>query len=73
MAIVTVGINPAKNVLAFHGLDDSDRPALVRLEVSSDKLLELIADLSPCLIGMEPARALITGSANSQWPSFPTP
>ena len=53
MVIVTVGINLAKNVFAAHGVDETGKPALVRSEVSRAKLLELIANPPPCLIGME--------------------
>lgn len=53
MAIVTVGIDLAKNVFAVHGVDESGKPALVRPEVPRTKLLELIANLPPCLIGIE--------------------
>ena len=53
MVIVTVGINLAKNVFAAHGVDETGKPALVRSEVPRAKLLELIANLPPCLIGME--------------------
>lgn len=53
MAIVTVGIDLAKNVFAVHGVDESGKPALVRPEVPRAKLLELIASLPPCSIGME--------------------
>jgi transposase len=53
MAIVTVGIDLAKNVFAVHGVDEAGKAALVRPEVSRSKLLELIANLPPCLIGME--------------------
>ena len=53
MPIVTVGIDLAKNVFAVHGVDASGKPALVRPSVARDKLLELIANLPPCLIGME--------------------
>jgi len=53
MAIVTVGIDLAKNVLAVHGVDESGKPVLVRPEVPRAKLLELIANLPACLIGME--------------------
>ena len=51
--IVTIGIDLAKNVFAFHGVDATGKPALVRPSVPRAKLLELIASLSPCLIGME--------------------
>ena len=53
MAIVTVGIDLAKNVFAVHGVDEAGKPALVRPEVPRAKLLELIANLPACLIGME--------------------
>jgi len=48
MAIVTVGIDLAKNVFAVHGVDESGKPALVRPEVPRAKLLELIANLPTC-------------------------
>jgi transposase len=53
MAIVTVGIDLTKNVFAVHGVDEFCKPVLLRPEVSRAKLLELIANLPPCLIGME--------------------
>jgi transposase len=53
MAIVTVGIDLAKNVFAVHGVDECGKPALVRPEVPRGKLLELVAKLPPCLVGME--------------------
>jgi transposase len=53
MAIVTVGIDLAKNVFAVHGVDAAGKPALVRPSVARAKLLDLIASLPPCLIGME--------------------
>jgi transposase len=53
MAIVTVGIDLAKSVFAVHGVDEAGKPALVRPEVPRGKLLELVAKLPPCLIGME--------------------
>ena len=53
MNIITVGIDLAKNVFAVHGVDDSGKPALVKPKVSRADLLPLIANLPPCLIGME--------------------
>jgi|GEM_PF-1448836 len=53
MAIVTVGIDLAKNVFAVHGVNEAGKPELVRPEVPRGKLLELVAKLPPCLIGME--------------------
>jgi hypothetical protein len=52
MAIVTVGIDLAKNVFAVHGVDELGKPVLVRPEVPRAKLLELFANLSPCLIAV---------------------
>jgi transposase len=53
MAIVTVGIDLAKNVFAVHGVDGAGRAVLVRTSVARGKLLELVASLPACLIGME--------------------
>ena len=53
MTIVTVGIDLAKNVFAVHGVNKAGKPELVRPDVKRAKLLELIANLPPCLIGME--------------------
>jgi len=53
MAIVTLGIDLAKNVFAVHGVDAAGQAALVRSSVARGKLLELVAALPPCLIGME--------------------
>lgn len=53
MAIVTVGIDLAKNVFAVHGVDETGKAVLVHPEVPRAKLLELIAGCRPCLIGME--------------------
>jgi transposase len=53
MSIITVGIDLAKNVFAVHGVDDNGKAALVKSKVSREHLLPLIAQLPPCLIGME--------------------
>ena len=52
-AIVTIGIDLAKNVFAVHGVDATGKNAMVRPSVARPTLLELIASLPPCLIGME--------------------
>lgn len=51
MAILSLGIDLAKNVFAVHGVDEAGKPALVGPCVPRKKLLELIAGLSPCVIG----------------------
>jgi hypothetical protein len=53
MAILTLGIDLAKNVFAHHGVDAAGQTALVRPSVTRGKLLELVSALPPCLIGME--------------------
>ncbi|TDN67144.1 IS110 family transposase [Paraburkholderia sp. BL10I2N1] len=53
MPIVTVGIDLAKNVFAIHGVDASGKAVLVKPRVMRDQLTALIAQLPPCLIGME--------------------
>ena len=53
MAMVIVGIDLAKNGVAVHGVDEAGKPALMRPSAPRGKLLELIAALPPCLIGME--------------------
>ena len=53
MAIVTLGIDLAKNVFALHGVDATGKAVLVRPSVPRGKLMDLVASLPPCLIGME--------------------
>jgi len=53
MSIITVGIDLAKNVFAVHGVDESGRAVLVKPKVARDRLLDLVAQLPACLIGME--------------------
>jgi transposase len=50
--VTTVGIDLAKHVFAVHGVDDLGRVVL-RRTIRREKLLELIAHLPACLIGME--------------------
>lgn len=53
MSIITVGIDLAKNVFAVHGVDETGKAVLVKPKVARDRLLELVVQLPPCLIGME--------------------
>jgi len=50
--ITTVGIDLAKSVFSLHGVDGAGRVAL-RRTVRRDQLLEVVAGLPPCLVGME--------------------
>ena len=53
MAIVTVGIDLAKNVFALHGVNVSGDVQLRQPKVTRAKLSEVVAALPPCTIGME--------------------
>ena len=53
MPIITVGIDLAKTVFAVHGVDEAGKAVLVKPKVARDQLMALIAQLPPCLIGME--------------------
>lgn len=50
--VTTVGIDLAKNVFSLHGVG-AEGTVVLRRSVGRTKLLELIAQLPPCLIGME--------------------
>ena len=53
MSIITIGIDLAKNVFAVHGVDHDGKAVLIRPKLARAELLPLIAQLPPCLIGME--------------------
>jgi transposase len=53
MPVVTVGIDLAKSVFAVHGVDEAGKAVLIKPRVPRDQLIALIAQLPPCLIGME--------------------
>jgi transposase len=53
MTIIAIGIDLAKNVFAVHGIDSSGKAVLIKPAVRRDALLELIAKLPPCLVGMQ--------------------
>src|SRR2546427_11641863 len=48
----TAGIDLAKRVFALHGVDDAGRVGL-RKTVRREQLMQTVAALPPCLIGME--------------------
>lgn len=50
---VTIGIDLAKNVFAIHGVNRFGKPVLIKPNVRRDQLLELMAQLPPCVVGME--------------------
>jgi transposase len=53
MTIATLGIDLAKNVFAVHGVDKAGKAVLIKPRVMRDQRAALIAQLPPCLIGME--------------------
>ncbi|MBN3783627.1 IS110 family transposase [Burkholderia sp. Ac-20345] len=53
MPIVTIGIDLAKNAFAVHGVDEVGKALLIKPRVSREQLVTLIAQLPPCVIGME--------------------
>src|SRR6266853_1821078 len=50
--VTTVGIDLAKRVFALHGVDGAGRAGL-RKTVRREQLMQTVAALPPCLIGME--------------------
>ena len=52
MAIVTIGLDTAKNWFQVHGVDESGRVAL-RCKLARGKVLQFFAGLTPCVIGLE--------------------
>ena len=53
MAILYVGIDLAKSVFALHGVDEHGKATLVRPSVPRARLMQAVAALPPCTIGME--------------------
>jgi transposase len=53
MSIIAIGLDLAKNVFAVHGIDEAGKAVLIKPAVKRDALLQMIAKLPPCLIGME--------------------
>ena len=50
--VTTIGLDLAKNVFHIHGVDAKGKVVL-RKKVSRAKLMEVFANLPPCLVGME--------------------
>lgn len=51
--VTVIGIDLAKNVFALHGINVAGQAILVRPSVRREQLLDVLAQLPPCLIGME--------------------
>ena len=52
MKVTIVGIYLAKNVFSMHGIDEHGKAVLKRT-VSRGKVLEVMAGIGPCLVGVE--------------------
>jgi len=52
MKVTTLGIDLAKSIFQLHGVDEHGKVA-VQQRVTRSKLLETVAQLPACLIGME--------------------
>lgn len=52
MNVTTIGIDLAKTSFSLHGVDNHEKPCL-RKTVSRKKLLSTMANMPPCLVGME--------------------
>ena len=50
--VTTVGIDLAKNVVCIHGVDTHGH-VVVKKRLARQKVLPFVAQLTPCLIGME--------------------
>ena len=50
--VTTVGIDLAKNVVCIHGVDTQGH-VVVKKRLARHKVLPFVAQLPPCLIGME--------------------
>ncbi len=63
MKITTIGIDLAKNVFQVYGVDAHGKAALKK-QIKREEMAVFLANLAPCLIGMEHAAARITGHAS---------
>ena len=70
MKIMYLGVDLANNVFALHGVDEFGKPALVRSNVKRDQLCELIANLPPCVIGMEACSGGLAGRGLTEFGPF---
>src|SRR5680860_87641 len=52
MNITTIGLDLAKNIFQFHGIDSAGT-VVVRRALRRGQLLSFFSKLDPCLVGME--------------------
>lgn len=60
MMITTIGIDLAKSVFQIHGADQYGK-SILKKRLPRDKLLPFLANLPPCLIGLEAAAVPTSG------------
>jgi hypothetical protein len=67
--VSTIGLDIAKSVFQVHGVDSSGA-VVIRKRVSRLKLLEFLAALPPCVVGIEacPVSASLGPRAAGAWP-----
>ena len=63
--VTTLGIDLAKRVLQVHGVDKHGKGGLHK-RLSRDQLLPFLANLAPCLVGLEACGGLTIGRAIQQ-------
>lgn len=69
--ITTVGIDLAKNVFSVHGVDAHGKTVMLKT-MSRGMLMELMAPLPPCLVGIETCSGARAGQQPlDQQPSSP--
>jgi transposase len=64
-AVTAIGIDMGKNTLHMVGLDS--RGAIVREKVSRGRIALRLANLQPCLIGIEAGRRSVSPSQSRCW------
>jgi len=72
MNMVAIGIDPAKNVFALHGIDQPGKAVLIMPKVVRRQLLAMVALLQPCRLRQSSDR-LTVGSITTSSQLLPGP
>lgn len=67
MAIATRGIDVARNIFALHGIAGAGKPFMVKPTVRREQLLEVVAALPDCVIGMEACSRALRWARQFSW------
>lgn len=65
MKVAFIGIDLAKNVFQLHGVN-ADGQAVLKRRIRREGLLAEIAELEPCVIGVEACTGAFIGNGNSK-------